>query len=145
MATNEERRFDTRDFDESPAPDDSDSEGEEDETVIEEEELAGEEDEAETGEDNGTNDDSTDSTLMDRVLKLLETMEVLDVSPADLLIALSWGDNACNRHGKIRAVRRELLCSPHLPGVIRRWWKPPRLNAKKRRPDGATALVDVRC
>ncbi|CAA7262996.1 unnamed protein product [Cyclocybe aegerita] len=103
MATNEERLFDTRDFDESPTPDDSDSEGEEDETAIEEEELAGEEDEAETGEDNGTNDDSTNSTLMDRVLKLLETMEELDVSPADLLIALSWGDNACNRHGKIRA------------------------------------------
>jgi hypothetical protein len=58
------------------------------------------------------------------------------------LDGISWGDEECTQNAKIRVDRTQLLNSAELPGILQRWWKPPRSRSgKKKRPKGARAVM----
>ncbi|KAJ7886060.1 hypothetical protein B0H13DRAFT_2235222 [Mycena leptocephala] len=57
-------------------------------------------------------------------------------------IEINWGDEECTQNAKIRVDRTQLLNSAELPGILQRWWKPPRSRSgKKKRPKGARAVM----
>ncbi|KAJ7082067.1 hypothetical protein B0H15DRAFT_952744 [Mycena belliarum] len=73
-----------------------------------------------------------------KIFKILTFMDGHDVSLAELLDAISWGDEDCTLNGYIRNHRTMLLNSAELPEILQRWWKPPRpRKGKKARPKGA--------
>ncbi|KAJ6459043.1 hypothetical protein C8R45DRAFT_1183127 [Mycena sanguinolenta] len=78
------------------------------------------------------------------VLEILEHMHSKGITLADLLDAISWGDQDCTWNYIIRTHRTRLLNSPQLPNILRRWWKPPRApSGKKRRPHGAKTAMEA--
>ncbi|KAK6980827.1 hypothetical protein R3P38DRAFT_3334136 [Favolaschia claudopus] len=67
-----------------------------------------------------------------KILKILAVIQGNGLTVAQSLDALSWGDRHCTRDATVRAARRGLCTSPLLPGIIRRWHKPPRSpNSRK--------------
>ncbi|KAJ7207826.1 hypothetical protein GGX14DRAFT_299840, partial [Mycena pura] len=77
-----------------------------------------------------------------KILQILIFMEGHDISLANLLDGISWGDTDCTLNAKIRSARTALLNSEELPGVLRRWWKPPRPpKSKKARPKGGKVVM----
>lgn len=56
-------------------------------------------------------------------------MSKIGLSLAGFLDAVSWGDSDCTSDSQIRAARTSLMNSPRLPGILHRWWKPPRSSA----------------
>ncbi|KAJ7753107.1 hypothetical protein DFH07DRAFT_774241 [Mycena maculata] len=76
------------------------------------------------------------------IIRVLQFMDGNGVTLANLLDGISWGDQDCTLNAKIRNERTRLLNSPELPGILQRWWKPPRPSrSKKRRPNGARAVM----
>ncbi|KAJ7782371.1 hypothetical protein DFH07DRAFT_864871 [Mycena maculata] len=76
------------------------------------------------------------------IIRVLQFMDGNGVTLANLLDGISWGDEDCTSNAKICNERTRLLNSPELPGILRRWWKPPRPSrSKKRRPNGARAVM----
>lgn len=76
------------------------------------------------------------------VLRILTFMDGHNMTLADFLDAISWGDPHCTLNAKIRNERTILLNSPELPGILRRWWKPPRpRKGKKARPKRARDVM----
>src|SRR5580693_6921846 len=55
------------------------------------------------------------------------------------LDALSWGDPGCHSNPKVQYARTALMVSDKLPGILERWYKPPRTQREKkgRQPAGA--------
>ncbi|KAJ6601733.1 hypothetical protein DFH09DRAFT_969288 [Mycena vulgaris] len=63
--------------------------------------------------------------LSDKVKAVLYAMDANQINLPIFLDALSWGDQDCITDAKIRSARSALMHSRELPGIIRRWWKPP--------------------
>jgi hypothetical protein len=60
------------------------------------------------------------------------------------LDALSWGDSQCISDGEIRYARSALMHSKELPGIIRRWWKPPLSpGSHHARPKGGQEVLEA--
>ncbi|KAJ7859442.1 hypothetical protein B0H13DRAFT_2237511 [Mycena leptocephala] len=77
-----------------------------------------------------------------KIWKILVFMDGQGITLANLLDGISWGDEECTQNAKIRVDRTQLLNSAELPGILRRWWKPPRSRSgKKKRPKGARAVM----
>ncbi|KAJ6448999.1 hypothetical protein C8R45DRAFT_849982 [Mycena sanguinolenta] len=75
--------------------------------------------------------------LASKVKATLTVMDGLGINLPIFLDALSWGDPDCTQVAKIRYERSVLLNSIELPGILRRWWKPPRAaSGKRKRPKG---------
>ncbi|KAJ7830454.1 hypothetical protein B0H14DRAFT_2515846 [Mycena olivaceomarginata] len=80
--------------------------------------------------------------LASKIKATLTVMDGLGINLPILLDGLSWGDPGCNLDAKIRYERSALLNSTELPGILHRWWKPPRAASnKKRRPKGAKDIM----
>lgn len=63
--------------------------------------------------------------VSDKVRAVLYAMDHNQINLPIFLDALSWGDPDCITDAKIRNARSALMHSKELPGIIRRWWKPP--------------------
>ncbi|KAF7318340.1 hypothetical protein HMN09_00342800 [Mycena chlorophos] len=79
-----------------------------------------------------------------RVKTVLEAMDGAGLNLPIFLDAVSWGDAECIRDAKVRAARTSLMLSEELPGILRRWWKPPRIsNSNKKRPQGGQVVMEA--
>jgi hypothetical protein len=77
------------------------------------------------------------------VWAILGTMDSYGIDLPIFLDALSWGDPECIQNAKIRYERSTLMNSAELPGILRRWWKPPRpVRSRNRRPKGARSAME---
>ncbi|KAF8064098.1 hypothetical protein FPV67DRAFT_1420267 [Lyophyllum atratum] len=81
----------------------------------------------------------------DLAMKVTQTLHFMDSVGINLPIfldALSWGDESCTQEGKVRYERAALMNSQELPGILRRWLKPPRTpGSKKKHPRGAAPTM----
>ncbi|KAI0056259.1 hypothetical protein BV25DRAFT_1872872 [Artomyces pyxidatus] len=66
------------------------------------------------------------SPVVDKVRSVLQFMDAQGINLPIFLDALSWGDRECVLDPKIRFERSGLMHSLELPGIITRWYKPPR-------------------
>lgn len=78
----------------------------------------------------------------DIALKVKDTLSFMkqqDINLPIFLDALSWGDLGCHSDPEVQYARTSLTVSHELPGILRRWYNPPRgANLKKgKRPSGA--------
>lgn len=81
--------------------------------------------------------------LVDLIRSVLIFMDGLGINLPIFLDGLSWGDADCIQDAKIRYERSALMNSSELPGILRRWWKPPRsTGSKKKRPRGAAQVME---
>lgn len=78
-----------------------------------------------------------------KVRATLFFMEEQGINLPIFLDALSWGDTGCSSDHKIRYARTSLMVSTELPGILSRWYNPPRRSHQKRgkRPAGARAKL----
>lgn len=74
--------------------------------------------------------------LCQKVVKVLEVMERENIDLPLFLDAISWGDAECISNDKVRYARTALMGSKQLPGILRRWHKPPRTRSKGQRAKG---------
>jgi len=82
--------------------------------------------------------------LAEPIRKVLTYMDALGINVPIFLDGLSWGSTDCTMDAKIRYARSALMNSEELPGILRRWWKPPRPEgSKKRRPKGARQVIQA--
>ncbi|KAK7006966.1 hypothetical protein R3P38DRAFT_2555094 [Favolaschia claudopus] len=66
----------------------------------------------------------------------------IELSPI-FLDALSWGDQACISSKVVQYARTSLMTSEELPGILERWYRPPRHKSGGQRPEGGRrALLD---
>ncbi|KAJ7456332.1 hypothetical protein B0H11DRAFT_2160949 [Mycena galericulata] len=80
--------------------------------------------------------------LAEKVKMVLVLMDGIGINVPIFLDGLSWGDAQCTLDAKIRYERSALLNSEELPGILHRWWKPPRsARSNKSRPKGARAIM----
>ncbi|KAJ7745180.1 hypothetical protein DFH07DRAFT_749051 [Mycena maculata] len=80
--------------------------------------------------------------LPEKIKAVLIVMDGFGINLPIFLDGLSWGDPDCTLDAKIRYERSALLNSKELPGILYRWWKPPRRDrSKKGRPKGAKAVM----
>lgn len=84
----------------------------------------------------------TDLMGQDIVAKVKAILTFMDWQGMNLPIfldALSWGDPGCHSDAKVKYARTSLMVSDELPGILERWYNPPRSpNQKKgKRPAGA--------
>ncbi|KAK6971870.1 hypothetical protein R3P38DRAFT_3494746 [Favolaschia claudopus] len=72
-----------------------------------------------------------------KIFKVLAVIQGNGLTVAEFLDALSWGDRDCT-------FGCNTLCnSPLLPGILRRWHRPPRPpNSRKARPQGARSAME---
>ncbi|KAJ7656766.1 hypothetical protein DFH06DRAFT_1045420, partial [Mycena polygramma] len=84
-----------------------------------------------------------ETPLSKNVKNVLTVIAGLGLTVASFLDGLSWGDAACTADSQIRDARTRLLNSAQLPGIVRRWHKPPRATkSKAARPKGATTVME---
>ncbi|KAJ7619938.1 hypothetical protein DFH06DRAFT_69197 [Mycena polygramma] len=77
-----------------------------------------------------------------KIWNVLRYMEEQEITLANLLDGLSWGDEECTQNAQLRADRTRFLNSPELPHIVRRWWRPPRSQSgNRKRPKGAKAAM----
>ncbi|KAG1724660.1 hypothetical protein EDB19DRAFT_1644419 [Suillus lakei] len=76
-------------------------------------------------------------SLAPKVLKILDAISEQGITLSLFLDALSWGDESCHSNDRIRFARTGLMLSEELPGILERWYRPPRNQHKGRRPLGA--------
>lgn len=76
-------------------------------------------------------------SLAPKVLKILDAISEQGMTLSLFLDALSWGDESCHSNDRIRFARTGLMLSEELPGILERWYRPPRNQHKGRRPVGA--------
>ena len=73
-----------------------------------------------------------------KVASVLHYMNSLGLNLPLFLDLLSWGDQGCIAHPKIRYERSALMASEELPSILSRWHKPPRTQTSThRRAQGA--------
>ncbi|KAJ7474945.1 hypothetical protein FB451DRAFT_1465243 [Mycena latifolia] len=72
--------------------------------------------------------------LVLNVNKILMLMGALGLNLPTFLDVISWGDTDCTLNPTIRRARTDLLKSEQLPGILRRWHKPPRPAKSKKTP-----------
>ncbi|KAJ7917324.1 hypothetical protein B0H13DRAFT_1608482 [Mycena leptocephala] len=83
------------------------------------------------------------SLLAKSVKDVLTVIHGRGLTVAGFLDALSWGDTECTLDADIRNARTRLLNSSQLPGILRRWHKPPRPpKSKAPRPNGARVVME---
>ncbi|KII86509.1 hypothetical protein PLICRDRAFT_114722 [Plicaturopsis crispa FD-325 SS-3] len=89
-------------------------------------------------------------TIPTKVARVLYTLDVLGLDLPIFLDALSWGGDENYGSGtpsearSIQYARSSLLHSKELPGILERWWKPPRSKKSKRsRPKGAKTSMEA--
>ncbi|KAK7007604.1 hypothetical protein R3P38DRAFT_2644943 [Favolaschia claudopus] len=81
--------------------------------------------------------------LAAKIFKILAVIQGNGLTVAEFLDALSWGDRECTLDATVRAARTALCNSPLLPGILRRWHRPPRPpNSRKARPQGARSVME---
>jgi hypothetical protein len=81
-------------------------------------------------------------SLLGPIRHILTVMDGLGINLPIFLDALSWGYPECIQDAKIWYSRSALMNSKELPGILWRWWKPPRTSgSKKRRPRGAGPVM----
>lgn len=81
--------------------------------------------------------------LVEPMHRILDAMAAEGFNVPLFLDALSWGTADCVQDARIRYARSSLLHSEQLPGLLQRWWKPPRTDlSRKSRPRGAKAVVE---
>jgi hypothetical protein len=82
-------------------------------------------------------------SLLTPVKHVLAVMDTLGINVPIFLDALSWGDSDCIQDAKTRYARSALMNSEELPGILRRWWKPPRtVTSRKKRARGARPVME---
>ncbi|KAJ6487995.1 hypothetical protein C8R45DRAFT_869133 [Mycena sanguinolenta] len=78
-----------------------------------------------------------------KIYNILRYMDEQGISLANLLDGISWGDEECTQNAQLRVDRTQFLNSPELPGILKRWWRPPRSRAQNRkRPKGARVAME---
>ncbi|KAK7035586.1 hypothetical protein R3P38DRAFT_2771214 [Favolaschia claudopus] len=78
-----------------------------------------------------------------KISKILAVIQGNGLGVAEFLDALSWGDRECTLDARVRAARIALCNSSLLPGILRRWHRPPRPpNSRKARPQGARSAME---
>jgi hypothetical protein len=77
--------------------------------------------------------------ITNKVKAILHFMDSQNMNLPIFLDALSWGDQGCHSDSKIQYARTALLVSDELPGILDRWYNPPRarIHKKGKRPAGA--------
>ncbi|KAF9231156.1 hypothetical protein BU15DRAFT_82749 [Melanogaster broomeanus] len=80
--------------------------------------------------------------LLPKVLKILDSIREEGMTLSLFLDALSWGDEDCTASDRVRYARMGLLVSEELPGILARWYKPPRNKNKGRHPAGARPAIE---
>lgn len=75
-------------------------------------------------------------SLCQKVIKVLDTMEREGIDMPIFLDAISWGDAECITNDKVRYARTALMGSRQLPGILKRWYNPPRSKSKGQRAKG---------
>lgn len=79
-----------------------------------------------------------------RVQRVLDAIKSEGMNLSIFLDVVSFGDAACRRDGAIRHERDGLLHGVELPGILLRWWKPPKsANSNKSRPRGAKVSMEA--
>jgi hypothetical protein len=71
----------------------------------------------------------------DVTAKVKNTLRFMDSQSINLPIfldALSWGDPGCHSDPKVQYARTALMVSDELPGILERWYKPPRTQREKK-------------
>ena len=82
-------------------------------------------------------------SLAEPVKYVLAVMDSLGINLPIFLDAFSWGDADCIQDAKIRYARSALMNSKELPGILRRWWRPPRsAGSKNKRARGAGPVME---
>lgn len=85
-----------------------------------------------------------DGKLAERVHAVLQTMADVGLNLPLFLDAVSWGSDDCVQDARIRYARSSLMNSEELPGILRRWWKPPRSKLSgKSRTQAANVVVEA--
>ena len=70
-------------------------------------------------------------------------MEDLGLNLTLFLDSVSWGDPKCISNPMIRNARTGLMTSTELPSILRRWWRPPRVQGSSHsRPSGASRVME---
>jgi len=83
------------------------------------------------------------SELLERVKDILSNMSAKGLSLPIFLNAISWGDSIFVADSQIRTARTSLMHSPLLPGILQRWWMPPRsLASNKSRTKAARPVME---
>ncbi|KAJ6494521.1 hypothetical protein C8R45DRAFT_1135396 [Mycena sanguinolenta] len=78
-----------------------------------------------------------------KIYNILRYMDGQRISLANLLDGISWGDEECTQNAQLRVDRPQFLNSPELPGILKRWWRPPRSRAQNRkRPKEARVAME---
>ncbi|KAJ7199866.1 hypothetical protein GGX14DRAFT_401147 [Mycena pura] len=78
-----------------------------------------------------------------KIYNILRYMDGQGISLANLLDGISWGDEECTQNAQLRVNRTQFLNSPELPGILKRWWRPPRSRAgNRKRPKGARTVME---
>ncbi|KAI0634114.1 hypothetical protein C8Q77DRAFT_1056061 [Trametes polyzona] len=85
------------------------------------------------------------ASKVERVRRILEFMESLDMNLPIFLDALSWGDDGCTSDPKVRYERTALMHSEELPRILERWYRVPRASESRShyvRPAGARRALE---
>jgi hypothetical protein len=81
--------------------------------------------------------------VVDKVCHVLHVMEELGLNLTLFLDAVSWGDPKCTSNPTIRNARTGLMTSSELPSILRRWWRPPRVQGSSHsRVSGASQAME---
>lgn len=81
--------------------------------------------------------------ILAKVTAVLHCMDRQGLNLPLFLDALSWGDVACHADAKVQYARTALMVSSEVPGILARWYKPPRggLGGKGKRPKGMREVL----
>ncbi|KAJ7800017.1 hypothetical protein B0H13DRAFT_2390668 [Mycena leptocephala] len=78
-----------------------------------------------------------------KVIKIVAMIHGNGLTVAEFLDAFSWGDRDCTLDATLSAARVALWKSHQLPGILRRWHKPPRpKNSKKGHAKAARSVME---
>ncbi|KAG5634601.1 hypothetical protein H0H81_001411 [Sphagnurus paluster] len=82
--------------------------------------------------------DLDDEGLFQKVKLVLQFMDAIGINMPIFLDGLSWGNELCIQDSKISYKHVGLMQSEELPGILRRWWKPPwQTGSRKKHATGA--------
>ena len=92
---------------------------------------------------NQTRRDRLQGDIADKVCHVLRVTEDLGLNLTLFLDSVSWGDPKCTSNPMIRNARTGLMTSTELPSILRRWWRPPRIQGSSHsRPSGASWVME---
>lgn len=85
-----------------------------------------------------------DSSVLNKVHQVLNSMAAVGITLPEFLDAVSWGNAACIQDGLVRGARTNLMTSPELPRILRHWWNPPASQiSRKQRSKGAKDIMEA--